>query len=151
LASLDIADVSTMVGEIYKVINKFNMHDVNWTDATVSSLWDYYSNNKSYSDQYFAKQFGAHIVRFAHKHIPTSPHAGVVIDYGCGTGYLIQYLMDQKFERVIGVDFSKQSICEARSQFSKHSTKSPHSIHASCLPTEIENESADVFSIDGNI
>jgi len=74
-----------------------------WNDALVRKFWDQISQEP---EKYFTYQFGDKIVKGLAKHV--SPN-GQVLDYGCGTGFLLHHLANEGF-RVFGTDASPKSV-----------------------------------------
>lgn len=59
----------------------FKEHEIEWGDRKVSRLWNYYSRTPPYSEIYFSKLFGHHILRQSGLPLRESL---VVLDFGCG-------------------------------------------------------------------
>jgi 2-polyprenyl-3-methyl-5-hydroxy-6-metoxy-1,4-benzoquinol methylase len=77
-----------------------------WTPEKVARFWDWQSQ---YPDQYFTYQFGDGIVSFLEPYLRGKES---VLDYGCGTGYLVPHLA-KLVHRVVGADASAQVVAEA--------------------------------------
>ncbi|MCC2642193.1 MAG: ric methyltransferase [Nitrospira sp.] len=81
-----------------------------WTNEKIARFWDYESQ---FEENYFTRQVGdavvASLVRF---------YAGAktALDYGCGPGFLIPHLLNQKLE-VSAVEFSPKSLEIVRRKF----------------------------------
>jgi 2-polyprenyl-3-methyl-5-hydroxy-6-metoxy-1,4-benzoquinol methylase len=74
-----------------------------WDEKLVIKFWDHYSK---YPELYFTYQFGENIVNvLAQKIKPGS----VILDYGCGTGFIIKHFINKGFE-TYGADTSSQSV-----------------------------------------
>jgi 2-polyprenyl-3-methyl-5-hydroxy-6-metoxy-1,4-benzoquinol methylase len=74
-----------------------------WNDAQVKSFWDFYSQ---YPELYFTYQYGDKIVETIWPHMHEN---SMVLDYGCGTGFLMKYLL-KKPVKVYGTDSSEDSL-----------------------------------------
>jgi 2-polyprenyl-3-methyl-5-hydroxy-6-metoxy-1,4-benzoquinol methylase len=77
-----------------------------WTSEMVARFWDWQSQ---FPETYFTYQFGAEIVRVLS---PTLGQSRTVLDYGCGTGYLLSHLC-QTGKSVWGSDISVASVAAA--------------------------------------
>lgn len=75
-----------------------------WSDESISRFWRWQSR---FPEQYFTNVFGSGVVRGL---VPLLPGGdGMVLDYGCGAGYLAGYLAARGY-RVWGTDFSPEAI-----------------------------------------
>ncbi len=92
----------------------FAEHPIEWDDAKVSRLWDYYSRTPPYSEMYFSKVFGDRILR--RTGLPLEAPLEV-LDFGCGPGFLWDHLraMDSAW-RYTGLDFSSDSVALVRNK-----------------------------------
>lgn len=81
-----------------------------WTSELIKKYWDYYSN---FPETYFTYLFGDVIVS---RLSPYLPSRGIVLDLGCGTGFLIGHLLDRGY-RVWGVDTSQDSVDSVNSRY----------------------------------
>ncbi|MBI2637980.1 class I SAM-dependent methyltransferase [Candidatus Peregrinibacteria bacterium] len=80
-----------------------NPKQMQWTDETLARFWDYVSQ---FPEHYFAYQFGDIMLEKLEKYFS---NIRTVLDYGCGTGFLMPHLLKRGFD-VTGLDFSKKSI-----------------------------------------
>jgi len=74
-----------------------------WDENLVIKFWDYYSQ---YPELYFTYQFGGNIVNVLSQYV--KPGAAI-LDYGCGTGFIIKHFIGKGFE-TYGADTSSQSV-----------------------------------------
>lgn len=74
-----------------------------WDEKLVIKFWDYYSQ---YPELYFTYQFGGNIVNVLSQYVKPS---GAILDYGCGTGFIIKHFVNKGFE-TYGADTSSQSV-----------------------------------------
>jgi SAM-dependent methyltransferase len=83
-------------------------HPIEWDDAKVSRLWDYYSRNRPFRDEYFAKIYGG----FALRRAGLSRTAKLrVLDFGCGPGHIWDHIRRRGVPwRYTGLDFSADSV-----------------------------------------
>lgn len=88
------------------------MQQIEWTDEQVSRYWDYLS---LFPEHYFTYQFGHIIFERLGKYLSGRK---TVLDYGCGTGFIIPHLLKRKF-LVSGLDFSKKSVEQVNKRFKK--------------------------------
>jgi SAM-dependent methyltransferase len=82
--------------------------NIEWDDQKISRLWDYYSRTPPYSDIYFSKLFGHHIIEKVG--LPLSDPLEF-LDFGCGVGFMWDHLTALGANwRYSGVDFSPESV-----------------------------------------
>lgn len=74
-----------------------------WTDDLTKNFWNYYSNFPEY---YFTYQYGGTIVSEFSKYFKAGSE---VLDYGCGTGFLITHLLKYDVD-IYGTDVSENSV-----------------------------------------
>jgi len=124
--------------------NKYNQHEINWTPEKISNFWDYASGNKYYNEIYFSKIFGNEIIDVAEKYYDFN---GRVVDYGCGPGYLMGYLMDRGIA-CRGLDFSGESVNTVNNKF-KDNPLFRGVIKIDNFPSSLDSESVDfVFLVE---
>lgn len=75
---------------------------IEWTPDKIAKFWDYTS---AFPELYFTFKFGDVIVGKLKKYLKGKN----VLDYGCGTGFLIPHLLDAGCS-VTGLDFSEKSV-----------------------------------------
>lgn len=68
-----------------------------WTRDVVSAFWDYIGHREDLHLDYFANQLGYAVAEFL-SHTGRLNPGSVVLDYGCGPGFLIQNLLDKGAE-----------------------------------------------------
>jgi len=74
-----------------------------WTEEKIKRFWDYESK---YPENYFSFQLGKTLtLRF----LDILKKSRNVLDYGCGNGYLIKYLLETGVD-VYGTDLSEESL-----------------------------------------
>lgn len=81
-----------------------------WTPELVKRFWDYESQ---FPENYFTYQYGSTILRRIRSHLPEN---GVICDYGCGMGFMIQHLL-RAGKKTAGVDFSPESVQKVNRAF----------------------------------
>ena len=85
----------------------FTEHPIKWNDAEVARLWNWYSRTSPYREMYFAKRFGATILRACTVRL-NEPLT--ILDFGCGPGFLWDHIRQSGAAwRYIGADFSPDS------------------------------------------
>jgi len=92
----------------------FQPHKIKWTPELIQRFWDYYSSNPSLEDTYFAKSVGRHLLDYVGRRI----RIGTAVDFGCGRGDLIGYLLART--EAYGVDQSPESVATANRRFKDH-------------------------------
>lgn len=120
----------------------FKEHGIEWDDKKVSRLWDYYSRTPPYSEIYFSKLFGHHILHQSGLPLEKSL---AVLDFGCGPGFIWDHL------RRIGanwqytaLDFSPASVKKVIEKANGHENFKGAQ-HVSSLPTELPESHFDVI------
>lgn len=94
-----------------------SIHELVWDEARVQTFWNHYAQLPSAQETYFAYQVGQGIVRLLNKLVPLRGKR--VLDYGCGPGYLVDYLLAAG-ARCVGVDSSQASIELANRRLEGH-------------------------------
>lgn len=84
-----------------------------WTPEFVQRYWDWMSHH---SDAYFTEAYGDAIVGVLRPHLKGRQS---VLDYGCGTGFLLQRLVDAGWTGV-GADSSSDSLAAVRQKLDGH-------------------------------
>jgi ubiquinone/menaquinone biosynthesis C-methylase UbiE len=74
-------------------------------------------------------------------------HSDLVLDVGCGTGILFDYVADRS-KMIVGLDLSKKTLVEARAKRIKRERDNVHLVQADAdnMPF-VDNEFDDVFAI----
>ena len=88
-----------------------------WTTGKVQRFWDFASGYPPWESNYFTKQVGAGLVRFARLLMPLK---GRALDYGCGPGYLSEQLLKAGVS-CEAVDFSPESVKLVNEKFGGNS------------------------------
>ena len=121
-------------------MQKYKEHEIEWTDEQVSRLWDYYSTTPPYNTMYFTKSYASDILNKASKHIDINDK--VVLDFGCGAGYLIDEISSKYSpDKYYALDFSQRSIDIVKNK--KLSFKM-EPILATQFPCSIPSNSVDI-------
>jgi hypothetical protein len=87
-----------------------------WTPEQITSFWDNYQSVPHFQTRWFSLTCGPGIVDFAERHVPKS---GVILDYGCGRGDLMEILL-ARGRRCMGADSSPQNVLNTQKRFSSH-------------------------------
>ncbi|MFH1030661.1 MAG: class I SAM-dependent methyltransferase [bacterium] len=121
-----------------------NIHPITWTEEKINDFWNYMSKSKSANDKYFSKEVGNEIINLALKY---SKLDGKILDYGCGTGFLIGYLIDKGIS-CSGIDSSVKSLDLINEKF-KNNKLFKGAILAKDFPLPIKNDSFDfIFFVE---
>lgn len=111
----------------------FKPHQVDWTQEKINRFWDFFVKNKALFNLSFAGEVGKDIISRTAKYI-----SGDVLDYGCGGGTLMKYLIDEGFG-CCGLDASIESINKAKENIGNN-PKCKGFVLSTALPNrEIEN------------
>ena len=123
-------------------ISSFKEHPIEWDDGKVSRLWDYFSRTSPYSEMYFSKVFGHHILR--HSGLPLNATLNV-LDFGCGPGFIWDHLQKMGSNwQYTGLDFSSDSIYKlVQKATSNDNFKGAHYVRS--LPTDLSQFQFDVI------
>ncbi|HEU0199645.1 MAG TPA: methyltransferase domain-containing protein [Burkholderiaceae bacterium] len=124
----------------------FREHPIEWDDAKVARLWNWYSRTSPYRDIYFAKRFGDLILRACTVPLRESL---TVLDFGCGPGFLWDHIDQLNAAwRYIGADFSSDST----RQLNERAAGNPRFVAAHLLeqlPVPLAESSVDaVFLVE---
>lgn len=120
---------------------EFAEHRIEWDDAKVSRLWDYYSHTPPYSEMYFSKVHGDRILR--RSGIPL--HRSLeVLDFGCGPGFIWDHLVALGSKWLYtGLDFSPASVATVRQKAEgQRQFRGAHHVHR--LPVNLDGGQFDV-------
>lgn len=90
--------------------------EADWTSENVRKLWDWHGTNPSVQGSYFTSMVGEGVVNFL---AATGKLQGKALDYGCGTGHVIDHLLDRGLE-CSAVDSSRDSVAVVNAKFSGH-------------------------------
>ena len=120
----------------------FKQHDIEWDDAKIARLWDYYSAVES--TPYFSDLHGGDLLKATG--LPLSAPLRH-LDFGCGNGYLWDHLKRMRASwRYTGIDFSAKSVETVQAK----SLSDPHfeqAFQIRSLPTPLPAEGYDVVTI----
>jgi 2-polyprenyl-3-methyl-5-hydroxy-6-metoxy-1,4-benzoquinol methylase len=124
-----------------KISIKFEPHAIIWDDEKVSRLWDYYARTPPFSDVYFSKVFGHHMLR--HSGLPLTVPLEV-LDFGCGPGFIWEHLQNLSAKwQYTALDFSPDSVSKlAEKGAGKQNFKGVQ--HVSALPSKLNAAMFDV-------
>jgi len=81
-----------------------------WDEKLVIKFWDYYSQ---FPEMYFTHQFGGNIVNVLSEKVEPG---STILDYGCGTGFLIKHFIKNGFA-TYGTDTSSHSVDFVNKQY----------------------------------
>jgi len=112
----------------------FSEHRIEWDDAKVSRLWDYYSRTPPYSEVYFSKVYGGRILQRSELplHEPLQ-----VLDFGCGPGFIWDHILQLHARwQYTALDFSPDSVAKVRQKAQGHA-QFKGVYHVTRLPTEL--------------
>ncbi len=119
-------------------------HTVEWTSERVERLWNFYSSFPPVQGGSFSRQYGRGILWLVWRCVDLS---GAVVDFGCGSGNLVEELLRQGF-RCRAIDLSTRAIDRVRERFAGN----PGLLSASVgspehLPLE-DGEAGAIFAVE---
>jgi SAM-dependent methyltransferase len=89
-------------------MNREPVDTCKWDHKTIQLFWDYTSRRTDLYQDYFSYQAGKGVANFLQFARPLQAE-DFVLDYGCGPGFLIEYLITQN-ARIIGIDTSQDAL-----------------------------------------
>lgn len=89
----------------------FSEHNIQWTDEKIERLWNYYSKNNSFKENYFTKMVGEDLLARS-QNIVGNLNNKKIVDFGCGPGFLLDHLKKLRIKpkKYIGLDTSENSL-----------------------------------------
>lgn len=87
-----------------------------WTPKHIQRFWNWYGSNPNVQQTYFSHYYGKAIFYFLKL---TGRLQGKLLDYGCGPGHLLKFLLKEKLE-CYGADSSQKSVSAINSSFSTY-------------------------------
>ncbi len=113
-----------------------------WTPEAVARFWGWYASQPQLHNQYFSRQVGAGVVEVL---ALTGALRGKVLDYGCGPGYLLEYLLKQPGINCRGCDFSAEAVTQTAAKFDGRSNWGG-ATHIKALPAPYPDGEFDVVT-----
>jgi len=95
---------------------KAKWHPIEWTPQKITRFWDFAAEWEPWQEDYFSKLMGEGIINFIKYLVPLK---GLIIDYGCGPGYLLERLLKEG-ARCMGIDSSPESVDRLNNKFKGH-------------------------------
>jgi 2-polyprenyl-3-methyl-5-hydroxy-6-metoxy-1,4-benzoquinol methylase len=96
-------------------LTKPQVHKAEWSLQQVTDFWDNYRSIPHFRKRFFTLVMGEGILECAAKFISTK---GVFLDYGCGTGELVDVLL-RRGRTAIACDSSSEMVRAANERFDK--------------------------------
>jgi SAM-dependent methyltransferase len=81
------------------------VHELEWTSERIEAFWNHYSQIEAHADRYFSRLFGRSLIGYVRRRI----RIGKPLDFGCGRGDLLSYLVDAGRKEVSGIEQSPKS------------------------------------------
>lgn len=117
----------------------FEFHETDWPREHVERFWTFYAQHTSREETYFSKIHAEAILRVLRQDIELK---GIVVDVGCGNGYLIERCLKEGLE-CIGIDTSPQSVEFVRQRLGdKEGFRGAYTGVATHVP--LKDETADI-------
>jgi ubiquinone/menaquinone biosynthesis C-methylase UbiE len=95
------------------MVSEFKTQE-DWTSLEIGRFWDWMERTKK--TPYFSEELGTGLIRFFKKKVSLR---GDILDFGCGTGYLLSLIAKEKGVTVSGLDFSERSVIRTKERLSK--------------------------------
>jgi 2-polyprenyl-3-methyl-5-hydroxy-6-metoxy-1,4-benzoquinol methylase len=116
-------------------------HEIQWDDAKLARLWNYYSRSSSFSESYFSKVFGGRLL--LKSGLPLREPLQV-LDVGCGPGEMWEHLVRLGSRwSYTGMDSSSESVDRLRSRAQGHA-QFKAALHVTAYPSPVAEGSMDV-------
>lgn len=93
--------------------NHNKQHEVEWNKEKINNFWNYFVVNNGLLELSFARETGKDIIKRVKKYIKKD---GNNLDYGCGAGYLMDYLFTDGID-CWGLDSSQKSLSAIEEKF----------------------------------
>ncbi len=90
---------------------EFKPHKIEWSGEKSARIWDYYSSNHHYRNNFFGLQVGHLIASYIYQSIPLTPSAKI-LDFSCGMGDILEQLINKSKSHYTfyGTDFSEKNV-----------------------------------------
>jgi len=102
-----------------------------WTAENIASFWDWYSKNAAKQKNYFTAVMAPGIARFLKN---KNLLQGAVLDYGCGSGHLLEQMVKETGTDFYGLDFSAASVAATEKKL-QHNTNLKQLVKIEQLPS----------------
>ncbi|MFH1255404.1 MAG: class I SAM-dependent methyltransferase [bacterium] len=112
-------------------MENFNKREAEWSEEKIKRFWDYFVGNPALLKLSFAEEVGRDIIKRTEKYLKPDFD---ILDYGCGGGALIGYLLDAGYG-CQGLDSSVDSLEIVRKKFEREKL-----FKGAILSTEIPNK-----------
>ena len=113
----------------------------NWTSQNIADFWNWQSQYKYGRNNYFTAVMSAGIVRYLKNKGLLN---GKLLDYGCGSGHLLELLGKEKKTECYGLEFSADSAKETERR-TKNFPNIKKVVLADSLPTSFEDNMFDTI------
>lgn len=114
-----------------------------WTEEEIAVFWDWQSKNMPKEVQYFTAVMAPGIARFLKN---KGLLKGNVLDYGCGSGHLLEQMALCNDASFYGLDFSEASV--TATQLKTANNKNVKEVIAiNALPSSFANETFDTITL----
>jgi ubiquinone/menaquinone biosynthesis C-methylase UbiE len=124
-------------------MNVVTKKPADWTEQNIADFWDWHSRSVSLQNQYFASVMAPGIVQYLKK---KGLIKGDVLDYGCGTGHLLEQMVKIEGVNFYGLDFSADSIAATR-ETTQNNPNLKQLVVAVDLPSAYKDASFDTITL----
>src|SRR6056300_842953 len=84
-----------------------------WSEEHIAKFWDWISQNEFWQSKYFTKQVGLGITNYISKYVKPK---GKYLDYGCGSGHLLDLMTKKMTVKSWGIEYSPESLAIVNSK-----------------------------------
>ncbi len=113
-----------------------------WTPEHIANYWAYHALRPYRQPEYFSYQVGQGITNFLRA---TGRLHGKVLDYGCGPGHLLHYLLEEEQLACFGAEFSPEVVAHVNHRFRAH-PRWKGALQVAELPTPYQENAFDVVT-----
>jgi len=112
-----------------------------WTLDQVADFWDWYSSKSRFRNRYFTASVGKGIKNFIKGKIKLS---GKYLDYGSGTGHMLELMMAEKGLQCYGADFSENSVDDVNKKLNGDNWNGAELLRE--LPSTLKSDGYDIVT-----
>ena len=123
------------------MIDESKLHDVEWDGTKIKRFWDGFVTGPENASLYFSKQKGRSLLHFVRRFSKVN---GRVVDFGCGSGYFIDHLLNAGIS-CAGADLSNDSVVSVNQRLKNRAEFAGAKLCPSASEIPFEPESVDTL------